>query len=200
MSDPPRTPAECFSTLIQWLSRAVMAMMGGDRLPLQVIALIIGRLRRSNQLFARIAARVRDGRYTPRPAAPRRRRPGQPPPPDKLPKKFGWLLKLVPDAIGYRGQLEHLLRDPEMAALLEAAPVPMAKALRPLCRMLGLTPPPVLAKPPSTRPGPRTPPAPATETDGGEAVRPAAKPKATAPPRVRYVFGLRYPPPLPNPA
>ncbi len=195
---PPPTPAERFATLIQWLGRAVVAMMGGDRLPLQLIALITDRLRRGNQLFARIAALVGAGRYRPRQggAAPR---PGQkPPPPDKLPRTFGWLLKLVPEAVQYRGQLEHLLRDPDMVALLEAAPVPMRRALRPLCRMLGLPTPPILAPPAATRRETQVPPTQAR--DAGEA-HPAMKPKRTQkPPRVRYVFGLRYPPPLPDPA
>jgi hypothetical protein len=127
---------------------AVVAMMGGERLPLALIGLITDRIRRAKQLFARVAARVAAGLYIPRhrAAAPR---PGQkPPPPDRLPRNFGWLLKLVPDSVGYRSQLENLLRDPEMAALLAAAPVPMARALRPLCRMLGLPPPPILAPPP----------------------------------------------------
>jgi hypothetical protein len=202
VSNPPRSPAECFATLIQWLGRAVVAMMGGERLPLQLIARITDRLRRGNQLFARIAARVRDGLYVPRRStAPPRRRPGQaPPPPNKLPRKFGWLLKLVPEAVQYRGQLEHLLRDPEMAALLEAAPVPMARALRPLCRMLGVDLPPILAPPAAARPETQAPPAPAREAGGGDADRPAPKPKRPRkPPRVRYVFGLRYPPPLPDP-
>jgi hypothetical protein len=57
----------------------------------------------------------------------------------------------MPEAVGYRGQLEHLLRDPDMAALIAAAPEPMGRALRPLCRMLGLPPPPILAPP---RPAP----------------------------------------------
>jgi hypothetical protein len=185
---PSPTPAENFATLLTWLGRAVVAMMGGERLPLQVIALIIDRLRRGNQLFARIAARVRDGRYRPRQgvAAPR---PGQkPPPPNKLPQTFGWLLKLVPEAVQYRGQLEHLLRDPEMAALLAAAPVPMARALRPLCRMLGLAPPDILAPPPRARPRTRPP----------KPERPPPPERPKKPEKPRYVFGLREPAPFPR--
>ena len=160
MSIAPRTPAERFAATIQWLGRAVAAMMGGERLPLPVIALIIDRLRRINQRFAHFAARVRDGLYTPRRSAAPRRRPGQPPPPpDPLPKKFGWLLPLVPDAEGYRSQLEHLLAAPEMAALLAAAPTAMRRPLRSLCRMLGVSPPPILAAPAKARPPPATSPA-----------------------------------------
>jgi hypothetical protein len=167
-------------------------MMGGDRLPLPLIGLIVDRLRRIKQRFATLAARVAAGRYLPRhPATPPRRRPGQPPPPpDRLPRKFGWLLKLVPDAVGYRGQLENLLRDPDMAALLAAAPGPMGRPLRSLCRMLGFEPPPILAPPPSARPRTRPP----------HPERPPAEKPPKKPEKPRYVFGLRYPPPLPDPA
>jgi hypothetical protein len=144
---------------MQWLSRAVVARMGGEQLALPLIALIIDRLRRINQHFAHIAARVRDGLYSPRrrSAAPQPR-PGQrPPPPNPLPQKFAWLLPLVPDAVGYRSQLEHLFRDPAMAALLAAAPAPMGRALRPLCWMLGVRPPPILARPAPASPPPTEP-------------------------------------------
>ncbi len=187
MPTPPPTPAANFATLIQWLSQAVVAMMGGERLPLSLIALIVDRLRRIKQRFAALAARIRDGRYVPR---HRQKAAGPPPPPGKLPKEFGWLLKLVPDAIGYRGQLEHLLRDPEMAALIAAAPVPMAKALRPLCRMLGLLPPPILAPPTPKRPAP---PRPAARRPAARPAAPAAAPEQ-APPRPQppaWLRGLR---------
>ena len=155
MPNPPRAPAECFAAILQWLGRAVAAQTGWG-LALPLIALIVDRLRRIKQRFADLADRLRDGRYVPRHRAARPRpRPGQPPPPlDPLPQTFGWLLPLVPDAVGFRSQLEYLLRDPEMAALLAAAPAPMARTLRPLCRMLGVTPPPVLAAPAKAHPPP----------------------------------------------
>jgi hypothetical protein len=158
VTNSPPTPAESFATILQWLTRAVVAMMGGERLPLSLISLIVERIRRIKQRFATLAARVGAGLYTPRqPSTPPPRRPGQAPPPqNKLPQTFGWLLKLVPDAVGYRSQLENLLRDPEMAALLAAAPTAMRRPLRSLCRMLGLPPPPILSPPPRPKP-PRAP-------------------------------------------
>jgi hypothetical protein len=143
---PTPTPAERFAAILLWLSRAVAARIAAG-LPGPLIVLIIGRLRHISQRVARLAARIRDGRYAPRRrSAPRRsptiRRPRRPNP---LPHKFGWLLKLVPEAAGYRAQLEHLLHDPEMAALLAAAPAPMARPLRSLCWMLRVPPPPILA-------------------------------------------------------
>ncbi len=191
MSTPPPTPAESFATLLRCLSLAVMAMMGGERLPLPLIGQIVDRIRRIKQRFATLAARIRDGRFTARPAATRRPRPGQPPPPkNPLPTTFGWLLKLVPEAVQYRGQLEILFQDAEMAALLAAAPTSMRRPLRSLCRMLGLPPPPILAPPPAVRPTTRPP----------KPERPPAEKRPKKPEKVRYVFGLRYPPPFKNPA
>ena len=159
MQIAPPTPAERFAAILQWLTRAVQARMGGERLALSLIALIVDRIRRIKQRFAYLATRVGNGLYVPRRSAPPRRRPGQARPSNPLPQKFGWLLKLVPEAVGYRSQLEHLLREPEMAALLAAAPTAMRRPLRSLCRMLGLSPPPILALPPRPKP----PPAPAAE-------------------------------------
>src|ERR1700678_927145 len=155
---PPCPPPERMATILQWLTRAVVSMMGGERLALSVISLIVERIRGIKQRFADLAARISAGQYTPRNrTVPPQRRPGQPPPPKSpLPNTFGWLLKLVPQAVGYRSQLEHLLRDPEMAGLLAAAPTAMRRPLRSLCRMLGLPPPPILALPPRPKP-PRAP-------------------------------------------
>ena len=144
MSAAPRTPAESFATLLAWLGRAVVARGGGGQLGQPLIALIIDRLRGINQCFARLAARIRDGRYARRTVAPHRRA-AAPRRPYPLPQTFGWLLPLLPEAPAYRSQLEHLLRDAEMAALLQAAPEALGRPLRSLCRMLGLRPPPIVA-------------------------------------------------------
>jgi hypothetical protein len=185
----PPTPAERFSAILLWLAKAVAARSGAG-LPFPLIGLIVERLRRIKQRFADIAARVGAGSYRPRRhrAGPR---PGQkPPPPDKLPKHPGWLLPLVPDAVAYRSQLEQLLADPEMADLLAAAPASLRRPLRSLCRMLAIPPPPQLAPPPSVRPETAAPP----EARERSATKPPGRPG-----RPRYVFGLRYPPPFPNP-
>jgi hypothetical protein len=176
---PPRPPAEIFATLTQWLTRAVVVMIGGNRLPQPLVNLIVDRIRGIRQRFSRIAARIAAGRYVARPQkAPPRRRPGQAPPKDPLPKNFGWLLPLVPDAVCFRSQLEGLLQNPEMAALIAAAPAPMGRALRPLCRMLGLTPPAILARP---RTAPADAPPNLTQADPAQAA-PAAPPEPPPPP------------------
>ena len=63
-----------------------------------------------------------------------------------LPRRFGWLLPLVPcEAANYAAQLRLWLAEPEMVALL-ASSAQARRVLAPLCRMLGidaamLTPP-----------------------------------------------------------
>jgi hypothetical protein len=159
VTDAHPTPAERFATMLRWLSGAVAAISGGDRLSYLLIGHIIDRIRGIKQRFARLAAAIREGRYAPRsfvpcrnPAARRPRRPGP------LPQNFGWLLPLVPDAVCYRSQLEHLLRDPEMVALLAEAPASLARPLRSLCWMLRVAPPANLAPARPARPPPPPPP------------------------------------------
>jgi hypothetical protein len=156
---PPLTPEKCFATLLAWLGRAVAARSGGDQLSYSLIGLIIDRIRGIKQRFARLAARIRDGRYAVRSVAAPHRPAAKPRRPNKLPQTFGWLLKLVPDAVGSRSQLENLFRDPDMAALMEAAPASLGRPLRSLCHMLGVRPPDILAPPAKPRPPPKTPPA-----------------------------------------
>ena len=145
---PLRTPAECFTTILQWLGRAVDAQSVGRRLAAPLIVLLLDRIRGMNQRFARLAARIATGRFAARRTGPRRKRAtAQPRRKNPLPQKFGWLLAQVPETAGYRAQLDHLMRDPAMAALMQAAPGPMARILRPLCWMLHLKPPPILAPP-----------------------------------------------------
>jgi hypothetical protein len=188
------TPAERFATLLQWLGQAVAAMSGGDRLSYTLIALIIDRIRDINQRVARLAARIRAGRYAPRRGTTRRRPPAgrryrQPNP---LLKKFGWLLPLVPEAVGYRSQLEYLFRDAEVMALLAAAPASLRRPLRSLCWMLRVSPPPILAPPGAAPPqpaqagGPEPPPWP-----------PAPPPLPASPAAPTPTFASARGPPLP---
>jgi hypothetical protein len=54
------------------------------------------------------------------------------------PRRFGWLVRLASyHAAGYGSQLRVILGQPEMVALLVAAPQ-AARILRPLCRMLAV--------------------------------------------------------------
>jgi hypothetical protein len=177
---PPPPPAERFAAMLQWLSNSLAARFGWDRVLMPLMPALIARLRHAKWRFSALAARIAGGRYKPRarPATTHHRRP----PKNPLPQKFGWLLPLLPGAGGFSQQLDTLLRDPEVQALMAAAPEPMGKILRPLCRMLAVVPPPVIAP---RRPAPR---------------KPAAKPKAakarpapTRPATPRHPFLKRKP-------
>ncbi|MBV9653137.1 MAG: hypothetical protein JOZ42_01100 [Acetobacteraceae bacterium] len=104
------------------------------------------------------------------------------------PKAYGWLLGLAPDLntrIG-RAQIETLLADPALLALLAQAPQ-AGRILRPLCHMLRIEGPACLQLPPRSRrprPGPSG----------------AAKPAWEARPQRPKPDWLRWPksPPLPR--
>ena len=58
----------------------------------------------------------------------------------RLPSGRGWLVRALGwEAAGYGSQLEALLAEPEMVALLAGLPA-VGRILRPLCRMLGVGP------------------------------------------------------------
>ncbi len=173
-------PADRFALLIEGLCRALAARSAGGALAGSLIILIWGRLSRMAVRFSRLAARCHAGRLPPRPVRRRPARSG--PPPARLPKNFAWLVRLVPQAAASAAQLQHLLADPEFAALAAAAPQ-AGRILRPLCRMLGIRPPPgPLTPPPLTRrPRPRAP-APPRRAAPGPAP-PVASHRAPPPPR-----------------
>jgi hypothetical protein len=142
---PPLTPAARFARLIAALCEVVAASR--KRLAGPLIILIWTRLRRMALRVDRVAARVASGPLPPprpRSAAPRR----QPvaPPAQRLPRGFAWLVRLAPQTAFGAGQLQALLDDPAMQGLIAAAPQ-IGRTLRPLCRMLGVHPPPSLRRP-----------------------------------------------------
>ena len=154
----PPTPADRFARVIDGLCRAIAARGAGGGLAGALTLLLWGYLRRKAARLAGHAARIEAG--APPAASRARRRPASPRPPpprsrprlrQRLPEGFAWLVRVVPEAAGYGSQLQHLLSDPDMAALIAAAPQ-MRRHLRPLCRMLGIRPPPSLTSPPPARP------------------------------------------------
>ena len=103
-----------------------------------------------------------------------------------LPQDFGWVERLLPETAQYAGMLRYMLREPEMAALVEQAPQ-TGRVLRPLCHLLGVPAPDFLlrradaalcaadgaAAPPPSRPAP---------VEGeGEAAAPAPEAPETPP-------------------
>ena len=169
----PSSATNRFARLIEALCESVAASHSRG-LAGPVIVLIWGRLRRMAARFAAAAipAAPRASRPVPsrpaqsRPALSRRGADARP----RLPGGFGWLIRLSPAAACHGGQLQRLLADPEMAALLAATPR-MGRLLRPLCRMLAVEPPPGLFAPPNRarRPSVRA-------DTPGEAATPAPSP------------------------
>jgi hypothetical protein len=104
-----------------------------------MIVLVWQRVRRVEREIAGLMARFRAGRLRVL-VAPRVRRVGlaRSVVGSRLPRRFGWLLPLVPaEAAGYAGQVRAVLAEPEMVALIAAAPQ-ARQVLAPLCRMLGI--------------------------------------------------------------
>jgi hypothetical protein len=173
------SPADRFARIMEGLCRAVAAGGGNGGLTGVLVILLWGRLRRMAARFASVAARLRAGTLCaaaprPRAAAPRARprRPGT----LRLSRGFASLLRQVPQASFAGSQLQHLLADPEMAVLLNAAPQ-LGRILRPLCRMLGVRPAPGAIPPPPPRP------ATAARTGDGAASAEPARPSAPLAPR-----------------
>jgi hypothetical protein len=144
-----------------------------------LMVLVWGRLRRMSRRFASLVARMEAGRLKPpRPAAPNpdpgRTRP--PPPQPPFPSSPGWLLHYVQlEAAATANLLRHMLEhDPEMRALLEAAPQ-LGRILRPLLRMVSAAPLPARLVRPSRPPPGAVPVSPASQP-------PASRPSPTATP------------------
>ena len=201
----PRGPAGRFAVIIDGLCRAVAARAARDRAATALLVLVWGMLRRMAVRLATLAAQASAGtlpRHRARaPRAPRRQslRPRQ-----RLPAGFAWLVRLAPEAAGYGGQLQHLLADPEMAALLAAAPQ-AGRILRPLCRMLAVPPTPALQPPPDARPPrPQRSGTPGEPAIAERPVRPPGRgprPRSPGPPSLTWrgvLMGL--PPPEPGAA
>ena len=155
--------------LAHWLTRLVGAVqtLVWTRASLQRdlgaarVGLLFNRLGRLARRFSRLATLVATGQC--RNATPRKARrsatdpdpdpPAAPPlsTPVRLPQRFGWLGLHLPEARGHGAQLAHMLSDPEMVALIAAAPAQAGRILRPLCRILGVPLPPTLKCPRSPR-------------------------------------------------
>ena len=195
---------------MQLLHAALAAQGVKGRLVGHLLLAVCARLRHAVARVTRLAAQVAAGTL-PKPRAPgsprpRAARPPAPPDPAKppIPGGFAWLLRLMDEparhwVAGARGQLQHLLADPDMVSLIEAAPQ-MGRSLRPICRMLGLRPPPPLARPRRPRATPATVPAEPAPADPAAPPPPAGpkarrKPPAYWGPELKPIPGIYIPPP-----
>lgn len=195
---PTLTVTDRFARIMDGLCRAIAASQNRGLGPAPLVLLLWTRLRRTATRFATIAARVHAGAHgarrprthaglgceegqdrgegccnrskTVRPAGPR------------LPRAFGWLVRVAPAVNGYRSQLQHLLSDPEIEELLSAAPQ-LGRLLRPLCHMLAIKPSLNLLRRPSPVPA--------------RAHAPATRPPLAPSPQRHHPPPNPYPAPLP---
>ncbi len=190
----PRNLTERFDWVIQRLCDAVAIQSAKWAYITPLMVLVWGRLRRMSRRFASLAARMEAGRLKPPRAAvpnpdPDRARPPRPPPPwPPVPSTPGWLLHYVQlEAAATANLLLHMIEhDPEMRALLDAAPR-LGRILRPLLRMVSLAPlPATLVRPPRPQPPRPEPPTPrlplVTTAKAAATVAPTAATTAPDPP------------------
>jgi hypothetical protein len=196
---PPQTVVERLGGMLNMLVKDLGARVAAGRISMALNIFLCHRLIGLRIRICAIVARIRAGTYVPRRSSGRPRAPAtvprQPPPPGPVRQSFGWLMPLIParkeeywHANGVRSVFESLLEDPEMVALIQAAPVTLGRPLRSICWMLRLKPPPILA-PPRRRSRPPAPENPATPA-------PSASPKAPA--RVPAKAKEPQPAPLPH--
>jgi len=62
-----------------------------------------------------------------------------------LPRGFGWIRKMLPEAAQFAGVIQYMLRDPEVAGLVEKSPQ-ARRILRRLCNLLGVNAPEFLRR------------------------------------------------------
>ena len=149
----PQTLPERFAAALLRLSWAFGLLRTWKLISYPIADLIDTKLRRIKFGFARLAARIEAGTYKPRRSG--KRTPPQNPKPraeSPIRQSRGWLMPLVKESNSHRAWVVDLLHDPEMERLMVAAPAPMARLLRPLCWMLRIEPPKLLALPPRPRP------------------------------------------------
>ena len=182
----PPTPLQRVAFLVNHLLATIgvlyLGSPQGGRIPRPLLALANQRLAAFREQFARLAASILAGTYRPRRFTPRPGiAPGKPRTETPL-RRQGWLADHLPNSVAapLRGDLLHLLEDPDTKALIAAAPAEMARLFRPLCWMLKLKPPQVLARRRREPPAPQ--PAKAAIARKGQSPAPPASQARPAPP------------------
>ena len=177
MPPDPRTPAQRLIVTLETLRRAVAENGKRRGIAGALVMLIWVRLGRTILRVARLAA-LQGKPFRPRGPRTPTVRPPRPKPQLRLPQGRLWLIRLIQETAFGASQLRHLLAQPETAAWIAETPQ-SGRVLRPLCRMLGVDPPPSIARPP---PRPAAPPAPAPAATQEAPRRTAAGPAPTAAP------------------
>jgi len=163
---PNPSPTERIATVFGWLLAGVRRGLASNQArlegPVQVAlyGLIVQRIAQTRDRLIRLVERLQAGWvYQPRPYAPRHRAdpPADRPPrtTNKLATGSHWLVRAAPGPdMGAANQaLYTLLHEPEIAALLAAAPVPAWRILRSVCWALGVGKPAILGPSKPPKPG-----------------------------------------------
>lgn len=158
------------------------------------VALIVPLWYYLNRTIRRFAAAIGRPPAAPRPRGASRARASRPP--AILPRSRAWLIAaLRHEGVGFASQLNHLLAEPANARLIAAAPH-AARLLRPVCHLLGISPP-ALARPGAIRPSaPRPPPRPAPHPEPRPAPPRRDQPRVPLP---RHAHDAADPPAYPPP-
>ncbi|MDE2581780.1 MAG: hypothetical protein KGL52_09110 [Rhodospirillales bacterium] len=145
----PWALAERFAGFIAGLRDAMGIDAGHNAALMNIAARLWNRLTEAAERFAAIAAKPAARSRRPAPEAEPAHEPAQFPenaplsrpfaPRRTLPRGHGWLVRMAPQTVPLAVQFAYLLAQPEMTELLTAAPR-LWRVLRPLCRMLGITP------------------------------------------------------------
>ena len=181
----PQTLQVRLSCVIWGLTQTVLARAPSGVMPHWMLQAFQLRVSRIGQVMAGLLLAMQAGtlrnRRSPAPGGTRKPAARSGIPTMRLPGQYGWLVKkLAWHVTGFGSQLQHLLADPEMQALLEVSPRAV-RTLKPLCRMLMIP----LPLPPV--PTPPAPPAPPASIDGDGPVR-QRRPPPSASARVDAVL------------
>lgn len=194
----PQNLAERFALIASGLRELLAARMHRQADLRPVLMLIWTRIGRLNQLVELLSRRLAEGRLPARPATRSTRRGaadgrceagatpknlpdgaeeragGRPRQPDavRVPGQKGWLVAKAIETVSYGEYLRLIVQEPEMIALLDAAPRLKPK-LRSLLRLLGAEIPAVLALPPPSPRPPRLPRLARPRPSGARPARPA---------------------------
>jgi hypothetical protein len=148
LSPPLSAPAR-FALIMDGLKRAVAEKIADYPWTGPMVVYVYRRLHRINTIFQALAALIAAGKLPPeRICRSRAVRvlstvPARPATPKLFSYRFAWLCGAVPSlarrfgAAQFGSQLQHLLADPEMMALIAASPR-IRRTLRPLLWMLGI--------------------------------------------------------------
>jgi hypothetical protein len=144
----PPSPAARLADLIDGLCKAIAAHGVRGLLTAPLLLLLWSRLRRMALRARRLDTRMASGAPLSASRGTSKPRSSSASPYIRLPRGVLWLVRAVPGTASGAATLRFLLDDPEMAALTESPP--MRRLLRPLCRMLGVRPPPAAQTAPSS--------------------------------------------------